>query len=178
MMALAPLPADIFLAPMAGLCGKGIALGQWLNGDGFRKVQHVGIYLGDGQTIEAMPGGAIIGELDLFDPRSLVWSTGLLDLTQNERSVICDYGRGLEGVPYSWLDYDALAMHRFHIPTPGLRRYIETSGHMICSQLVDRVYKLAGIQLFSDGRWDGDVTPADLYNLFETIRSNKMALGV
>jgi hypothetical protein len=36
---------------------------------------------------------------------------------------------------------------------------------MICSQLVDQCYQDAGVHLFADGRWPGDVTPADLYRL-------------
>lgn len=159
-----PLPADFFLAPISGIGGKAIRLGQWLNGDGFRTIQHAGIYLGGNNTIEAMPGGAIEGDLRRFDPDSLVWSTDIIELTEQERQWICQIALELKGTPYSFLDYLALGMHRFHIPTPGLKHYIMTSGHMICSQLVDRIYARAGVHLFKDGRWDGDVTPADLDN--------------
>jgi hypothetical protein len=33
---------------------------------------------------------------------------------------------------------------------------------MICSQLVDRCYDIAGVHLFDDGRKPGDVSPGDL----------------
>ena len=63
------------------------------------------------------------------------------------------------------MDYFALALHRLGIPAPELKRYIGSSKHLICSQLVDLVYAEAGIHLFTDNRWPGYVTPADLANL-------------
>ena len=70
----------------------------------------------------------------------------------------------MRGTRYSFLDYDALAMHRLGIYVPGLRGYIADSRHMICSQLCDRAYDLGGVHLF-DNRWEGYVTPGDLYVL-------------
>ncbi len=63
---------------------------------------------------------------------------------------------------YSFLDYLALAAHRYRLPVPGLRTYIKSTGHLICSQLVDACYQAAGVQLFDDHRWNGYVTPSDL----------------
>jgi hypothetical protein len=74
---------------------------------------------------------------------------------------------GYVGVGYSFLDYSAIAAHALHIPAPGLRHYIETTRHMICSQLVDRCGQDAGVQLFDDKRWNGYVTPLDLALLLE-----------
>lgn len=162
-----PQVSDFFLAPISGIGGKAIRVGQWLNGDGYLKIQHAGIYTGEGKTVEAMPGGAIEGEISRFDPDTLVWSTDIIGLTDDQRRLIREYALGDIGVGYSDLDYFALALHRFHIPTPGLKHYIMTSGHMICSQLVDREYARAGVHLFNDGRWDGDVTPGDLYYRLE-----------
>jgi hypothetical protein len=73
--------------------------------------------------------------------------------------------RGLVDVPYSFLDYGALALHRLHIPAPGLRAYIQDSGHAICSQLVDEGARRGGWQLFDDQRWEGYVTPGALRRL-------------
>jgi uncharacterized protein YycO len=164
---LEPEVGDFFLAPISGIGGLGIRIGQWLNGDGFLKIQHAGIYVGEGKTIEAMPGGAILGDLSRFDPDSLVWSTAIIGLSHSQRESIKTYALAEKGTPYGGLDYLALFLHRFHIRTPGLKHYIMTSGHMICSQLVDREYTRAGVHLFDDGRWDGDVTPGDLYHMLE-----------
>ncbi len=173
-----PRAGDFFLAPISGIGGFGVKVGQWLNGDGFLKIQHAGIYLGDGATIEAMPGGAISDRISRFKPESLVWSTDIIDLTDEQRVAIVAEAENYLGVPYSGLDYLALAAHRFHIPTPHLKRYIESSGHMICSQLVDWVYSMVGVQLFDDGRWPGYVTPGDLDELLRIEKFHKLSMGL
>lgn len=172
------LPGDFFLVPMRGIGGPAIRLAQWLNGDGFDPVQHAGMYLGDGETIEAYPGGAIRGNISAYAGLDIVWSSDFFDLTPDQRMKLVEISLGFEGVPYSFLDYGALAAHRFHVPTPGLKRFIEESGHMICSQLVDRVHELADIQLFDDHRWHGDVTPGDLYNLVKGIELHRLMQGI
>lgn len=172
------LPGDFFLVPMRGIGGPAIQFGQFLNGDGFDPVQHAGMYLGDGVTIEAYPGGAIKGSIEAYSGVQIVWSSDFFDLTPDQRMKLVEISLGFEGVPYSFLDYAALAAHRFHVPTPGLKRFIDSSGHMICSQLVDRVHELAGVQLFDDKRWHGDVTPGDLYNLVKGIEIYRLSQGI
>lgn len=158
------LPADFFLAPIKGYVGRSIAVAQWLNGDGFKLIQHAGIYFGNGWTIEAMPGGAIMGHIDNYKPEDLIWSSGAFDLSSTQRLAICRAAKGYIKTPYSFLDYDAITAHRFNIPVPGLKRYIASTGHMICSQLVDQCYQDAGVEIFDDGRWPGYVTPGALDN--------------
>jgi len=175
---IAHRPGDFFLVPMRGIGGPAIRFGQFLNGDGFAPVQHAGMYLGDGVTIEAYPGGAIKGNIEAYSGLKIVWSSGLFDLTEDQRRLMVQIALDFEGTPYSFLDYGALAAHRFHIPTPGLEAFIDDSGHMICSQLVDRVCELGGLQLFDDGRWHGDVTPADLYNLVRSIEIYNLSQGI
>lgn len=172
------LPGDFFLVPMRGIGGPAIRFGQWLNGDGFDPVQHAGMYLGSGETIEAYPGGAIRGNISAYAGLDIVWSSGFFDLAPDQRMKLVEIALGFEGVPYSFLDYAALAAHRFHVQTPGLKRFIEESGHMICSQLVDHVYELAGVHLFDDNRWHGDVTPGDLYNLVKGIELHRLMQGI
>jgi uncharacterized protein YycO len=158
---LTPQPGDFQLVPTAGIGGKLIELGQWLNGDGICPYEHVRIYVGGNEFVEAEPQAARLARypLDLG-----MWSTGIIPLTNAQRSAITAAARGYVGTPYSGLDYMALVLHRLHIPAPGLQAYISSTGHMICSQLVDQCYLDAGVHLFADGRWPGYVTPADLYN--------------
>ncbi|MEU2426984.1 hypothetical protein ABZ619_39230 [Streptomyces sp. NPDC007851] len=158
-----PQPGDIGLTSITGPVGALIRFGQWLNGDGFGQYQHAFIVLPGGRLIEAMPGGAIVDELSKYDDRHVLYVSPV-DLTPAQRKAICDCALKYEGVPYSFLDYVALALHRFHIRVPGLRRYIQATGHMICSQLDDRAYRDAGQILFRDGRWDGYVTPMAIAN--------------
>lgn len=123
---------------------------------------HAFIYLGNGMIAQAEPGGARIAHLGTYDHE--IWSTGILFPTAAQRQGICDAARGYAAahVGYSYLDYAAIAAHRFHIPIPGLRDYIASTRHQICSQLVDQCWQDAGFQLFDDERWPGYVTPYDL----------------
>jgi cell wall-associated NlpC family hydrolase len=175
---ITPQPADFFLAPISGLGGKAIRFGEFLNGQGFLKVQHAGIYMGNDYTVEAYPGGAIHGNIKRFAPDSLVWSTGLIELTSEQRLSIVAAAMRYIGVPYSELDYLAIAAHRFHIPAPHLREYIASTKHMICSQLVDQCYEDGGVHLFNDGGWPGYVDPGALFHLLDNIRENQTHQGV
>jgi hypothetical protein len=158
-----PQPGDIGLTSITGAVGWLIKFGQWLNGDGFGAYQHAFVVLPGGRLIEAMPGGAIVDYLDKYNDRGVLYVSPA-DLTPAQRKAICDSALRYRDVPYSFVDYLALALHRFHIPWPGLRHYIESSGHLICSQLADRAYSDAGQRIFTDERWDGFVTPMGLAN--------------
>lgn len=160
---LAPQPGDIGLVKIQGRVGALIRFGQWLDGDGFEDFEHAFVYLGDGELVEAEPGGARIVPLTEYAGWNIYWSTGKIPLTDEQRQAICTGGREMEGVPYSFLDYFALALHRFKLPIPFLKNYIKSTKHVICSQLCDLVYSNAHVQLFNDGRWEGFVTPGALY---------------
>lgn len=155
-----PKPGDFGLVAIRGNVGKLIRFGQWLNGDGLGDYQHAVLVLDHGELIEAEPGGARIRPMAEYDGTNVIWSDW--PLTDSERAAIVAAGRSLEGVPYSVLDYAMLAAHRLHLPAPGLRKYIASTGHDICSQLVDLGYQLGGKEMFADGRWPGYVTPMAL----------------
>lgn len=164
MIESSPRPGDIGLTSINGPVGWLIRAGQWLNAGGLANYEHAFIVLPGGRLIEAQPGGARIVPLDTYSDRHVLY-VAPAGLTDNERRLICEAAESYEGVKYSAADYFALAAHRFHLPLPWLRRYVASSKHMICSQLVDQAYQDAGVQLFADGRWPGYSTPADLYRL-------------
>jgi hypothetical protein len=146
---------------IAGGVGRAIRVGQWLNGDGYSTCEHAFGYLGGGDLVEAEPGGARLGTLAEYWAPGVVW----LRCPDPYRGAVAAAYRGLVGTPYSFLDYEALALHRLHVPAPGLRRYIGDTRHMICSQLVDEGARRGGWQLYGDGRWPGYVTPGALREL-------------
>lgn len=157
---MAPRPGDFGLTHIRGTAGAAIRAGQWLNGDGFADYEHAFLVLDRGEIIEAEPGGARIRPLAEYDGTPTVYSTWTL--TDAQRATLAAAGRRYEGVPYSALDYAALVAHRLHIPAPGLREYIASAGHMICSQMVDQIHLDASLHMFSDQRWAGFVTPGSL----------------
>lgn len=152
----------IGLTSISGEVGKLIEVGQWLDGTGFRQWEHAFISIGGGKIVEAEPGGARVR--DWTEYSVVHWCQGLyVQGTPTQLQDTDAFSRKAVGVPYSPADYFALVAHRLHLPAPGLKNFISSSGHMICSQLVDWVYAQAGIHLFTDNRWPGYVTPGDLY---------------
>ena len=178
-MTYIPRPGDVFVRRMGGDAGRLIRLGQFLCGDGFRDFEHAGIVTEvekfrpgrpDLRVVEAQPGGAVEAwhrGVHLADDGRYGWAfldAESLGQLVNRRLVV-DRARRYVGTGYSAADYLALAAHRFRLPVPGLREYVATSRHMICSQLADQAYQDAGVHLFADGRWPGYVTPGDLSGL-------------
>lgn len=159
-----PKPGDIGLTAIAGRMGKAIRIGQYLNGDGWHDYQHAFMYVGNGDIVEAMPGGALLSDLEQYRGCDVAW----LKCPDKYRQAVAEAARGYVGVPYSFLDYGSLALHRFHIPAPRLRKYIADSGHMICSQLVDQAAMDGGWHIFDDQRWPGYVTPGSLHKVYRT----------
>jgi hypothetical protein len=165
MAAVTPEPGDFAVVSAGGLAGRAVAFGEWLNGDGFGTWEHAFVYIGGGRIIQAEPGGA--NEAPLSGHAHILWSGGVIPLTDPQRKAVCDAARGYLGVPYSFADYAALAAHRLHLPVPGLKAFVASTHHQICSQLVDQCYADAGVHLFKDSRWPGFVTPAALAHLLE-----------
>lgn len=140
-------PGDFGLVTIEGGVGKLIRFGQWLNGDGFYNYEHAFIYIGNGQIVEAEPGGAVISQLDEYDGRAILWSTDLVTLTDAQRSAIVESAVSQVGTPYSFLDYVAIALYRVGIKHPGISKRVLSSKHLICSQLVAQDYADAGVSL-------------------------------
>lgn len=161
-----PLPGDFACVSVGGAGGFLVGLGERLCGDAFTQYQHAFVYTGDGEVVQAEPAGAQVARLT--GHRETLWSSGKIPLTPAQRQAIVRAALGYVGTPYSWLDYVAIGLHRLHVPAPGLKRYIASTKHMMCSQLVDQCYADAGVHLFADGRWPGYVTPADLAARLET----------
>jgi hypothetical protein len=163
------LPGDFVCVPMAGKGGELIRIGQYLNGDGFKNYEHAEVLVSPNECVAAYPKGAHSQSLAPPDYQAgWLWSSDAIGvhLTQRQRQDIIDTALDLQGTPYSVLDYFAIAAHRLDLPGgPLLKDYVASSKHMICSQLVDYCYMIAGVHLFNDNRWPGYVTPEDLANV-------------
>jgi cell wall-associated NlpC family hydrolase len=134
-------------------------------------VNHAFVYIGNGRIIEAQPGGAI--ESDATRYPAAIWSS--MPLPDATRTKIAVWAQAQQGIGYGWADIAALALAvilRAVLPrkvaTAILRviaRRIERMNRLICSQLADKAYALAGVHLFDDDRLPGEVTPGDLLRL-------------
>lgn len=165
MTASPTLPPGTFgLTTIGGLLGVLISLGQWVVGDASRYT-HAFVVLDDDTVMEAMPSGARIRSLDHAETHRPIAYSWAITLTDQQRALIVGQARVLEGTRYGFSAYLHLALSRLGIRWPWLIRYLRRNGRMICSQLVDEVYRRSGIRLFDDGRAPHDVTPGDLANL-------------
>ena len=155
---------------------------------------HAGLILDNDELIEAEPGGAKIKHVSTlyrYDP--ILYSDAPMQhwlATTNfpmvlgakeqaeftKRNEIVGKARYLEGTPYSFLDYLAIAMAEWKLPGwQFVRDRVESSQHLICSALVDRAYSWADIHLFDDGRLPGDVTPWDLEQYVMKVEGKRIA---
>lgn len=168
-----PQLGDIGLTQISGAAGLGIRVGQWLNGSGFANYEHAFVVTevvpsGNGRPpivliVEAEPGGAREVPAAEYNHSNIAW----LRCPEQYRSAVAQAALALQGTPYSFLDYAAIAAHRLHLPVPWLRSFVRSSRHLICSQLADRAAANGGWQLFADHRWDGFVTPEDIWHLIQ-----------
>lgn len=166
-----PRPGDIGLTSISDWGGEAIRRLQQLNGCGSEKYEHAfGVESVDPDgtvwIVEAMPEGArrVPNWHDPATTRWLICPDGLRE--QMARLLRQQADRK---VKYAYTDYLAIALHRFHINPWGLKSFISSSGHQICSQLVDWCADNSGWHLFKDGRWPGYVPPCDLNRLWKTL---------
>jgi hypothetical protein len=162
-----PQPGDFAVVSMGGQGGALISAMETIAYDHSTHWDHAFVYVGGGMIVQAEPGGAQVAGLGTYD--YAIWSTGILGPTDAQRTKICASAcwYALRRTGYSYLDYGAIAAHRFHVPAPGLKSFIASTHRMICSQLTDQCWKEAGYQLFDDGRWPGYVSPYSLGTLLQ-----------
>jgi hypothetical protein len=166
-----PQPGDFFVTEIqgrtfAGSTHRWVQLGEWIiDGDDPSPWSHAGCVLDGGRTLEAMPGGAIIGSLtDVMRQPHAFSSWSPTDLPDSKRRDLLELAPRYIGVGYSALDYAAIGLHDLapNYDAQWLRDYIDDSGHLLCSQLVADWYTRCDLHHFNDNRWPGYVKPSDL----------------
>jgi hypothetical protein len=183
-------PGAFGLSVISGPVGKAVKWGQAVFAGDDGPYTHAWIILDKGQVIEAEPGGARIVSVNEYLKHDAIYicDAPVQELVKRQarrmdggvlgdlsdagafwkyaeglfRRNIVETARSFEGAPYGWLQYPyiglAAAGHRW-----GWLRKAIGNKRVICSQLVDRVMQANEVQLFDDGRWEGEVTPGDLW---------------
>jgi hypothetical protein len=170
-----PVPGSFGLAVISGKTGYWVRKGQNIVEGRKTHYTHAFLVLDNNEVIEAEPGGAILTPLSkymdggdvLFCDKPVKNAVGnqLYPYDGGEKEIrerVIDFGRSLKGIPYNYMDYLAIGLEHFNIDLRVVRNRVRRPDRLICSQLVDFVYQMAGIHLFDDGRVSQDVTPADL----------------
>lgn len=129
------------------------------------RVNHTGVALGDGRTVEAMPRGATIGREQ--DGPNVIWGTDLLAMIEAQRpgagARIAAEALRLVGRPYGFLDIFALGLTAIGLRWGWLERIVGRQDRLICSQLVDLACLNAGVHLYDKPpRLPQNVTPGDI----------------
>ncbi len=124
------------------------------------QVNHAYVFVDEEHVVEAQPQGAVIAKASKYD--GALAPVSRFPLTDEEKQRIADEALALVGTPYNFLDIAALALLSLGIRWKWLCQRAQSSKRLICSQLVDRAYRNAGLHLYQDGRPDGEVTPGDL----------------
>lgn len=157
-------PGDFAVVHSRGFVGNEIArMQRWSRVTDPHRTGWVHAITGlpDGMIIEAEPGGAVIRPYH-YDDYDVCWSTGRVEPPRTaSRDRMIEAAHRYEGTGYSYLTYGAIAAHQWHVPVPGLRRFIAWTGEQICSELSDQIAHDGDWFLFA-GRWAGYVRPYDL----------------
>lgn len=168
-MTYQPAVGEFFVTRTGGLAGAGIrAMTR-------STVNHAGIHIGGGQTLEAKPVAPWVGHVR--DYPHAVWAgqhnPALVPTPEQGKRILAAALLHTKDT-YSWVDCAALgltcAAHdagldvQQVIPQRVLDRLADPHRNF-CSQLVDRVSHEGGLYLFNDGRAFGAVSPGDLLDL-------------
>ena len=161
-----PPAGSIGLVHVEGIVGEAIRVGQLLDGDGFRDFEHAFILyqagdLADARVIEAESEGVRSAPLAEYTGRRVLWLPCPPQYSTGMQVAAVSY----IGVPYAYTDYAAVAAHRLRLPVGGvLRRIVQRSHHVICSQLAAACADKSGWPLVRSV-WPGYVTPGKLAGL-------------
>lgn len=154
-------PGTIGLSKVEGITGWFIRWALIFSGDESR-YEHVFIVGHDGMVIEARHGGVRLNPLSHHkSPRGFL----LIPFSDEQGERIVEEAMKLIGTPYSYLDYVYLAAVRLGLPSKWLKKRVMDTGYLICSQMVDKACRAAGVFLFNDGRIPQDITPGDICSL-------------
>lgn len=135
---------DYFVVRTTGIAARLIQLGTW------SKWNHAGIYIGNGQVVEARPTGVSVSPLFKYDNNQIIWNTGHdKPLTQVERKKLVEFALGFVGSGYGIWSIISLGFKclTFGIPLLPADWMAIREKRVICSQLVAWVYSHAGVKL-------------------------------
>lgn len=125
------------------------------------RVSHAFVVISETEVIEARPRGAGIAPLAHYIAKGAIFNSDE-PIPDEIRAKIVAAAHGYIGTPYGFLDILALGLREgFGVRWGWLRRRVQDSRRMICSQLVCQCYADAGHSLFPN-RDPQDVTPGGL----------------
>jgi len=134
-----PVAGDYFVVSTKGFVGFMIQLGT------FSKMNHTGIYIGNGKIVEATPRkGVIISDLSQYDGLELVWNHED-NPTPEQRKIMVDTALAQVGKKYFFADIVIIGFRILGVPVPmWIQNKIAKSNHQICSGTTTICARAAG----------------------------------
>lgn len=161
-----PQAGDFFLARSNGAKWWLYSLLQLVTGEP-SLYTHAGLVLDDGTYLEARPGGAVIRPLEtLWERKAVAFSQN--DLSEDQRAALVASARALVGTQYTFTRFFYLAARTFGWSWAQGVLDARCRDAVICSELVARIYELAGLPLFP-GRKPGDVSPGSFAHVGRVV---------
>ena len=122
---------------------------------------HVFIYVGDGNIVEATPKGVILSPVSKYN--LIAWNQHE-ELDSKERYVIADFAMSKIGQPYNFIVIGNIALRilglKIFAKTKLMYRWAQATKGYICSELTAEAYEAIGENLCKK---DADLTtPGDL----------------
>jgi len=137
-----PNLGDYFVVRTTGIAARLIQLGTW------SKWNHAGIYIGNGQVVEARPTGVSVSPLSKYEHNKIIWNTDHdASLTEAERKKLVDFATGFCGDGYGIWSIVALGFKCFGLSLFPANWLAVREKKVICSQLVAWSYSHVGIKL-------------------------------
>jgi hypothetical protein len=151
-------PGSFGLAVISGKTGRWVRRGQNIVEGRKTHYTHAFLVLDNNEILEAEPGGAQINPIDRYLTGDVLISDlpiqrHVVEYYHNVgpawqaeearmRERVVDIGRGLKGIPYNYLDYLAIGLEHFGVRPKLITNRVRRQDRLICSQLVDFVYRL------------------------------------
>lgn len=152
-----PNLGDYFVVRTTGIAARLIQLGTW------SKWNHAGIYIGNGQVVEARPTGVSISPLSKYDNNEIIWNTGHDgSLTTTERKKLVEFALTFVGDGYGVWSIISLGFKcfTFGIPLIPADWLAIREKRVICSQLV--AWSYSHIKIRVSNKKHALVRPKDL----------------
>lgn len=122
---------------------------------------HVFIALGDGQIVEAEPGGVRIRDISEYTGCRIELNTGET-MTDMQRAAVAEFAKSKRGEPYAWTADAVDGLRCLGLRWRILARFERARRSVMCSELAAQAGQYAGLDWNCGYDNPACVTPADL----------------
>jgi hypothetical protein len=122
---------------------------------------HVFISIGDGQIVEAEPGGVRIRDVSEYAGCRIEYNTGE-DMTAVQRAAVAEYAESKRGEPYAWTADAVDGLRCLGLRWRILAKFERARRSVMCSELAAQAGNYAGLDWLCGQEDPCQVTPAML----------------